>query len=982
MQFDASDLSVLSRLLDEALDLAPEQVEEWLETLPAEQQRFASRLREMLDLHRANAEAGFLANGPRLEGSDASEVLPGDLVGPYRLIRELGHGGMGTVWLAERADGTLKRRVALKLPRMAWGAGLARRMARERDIGAQLEHPNIARLYDAGVDRQGRPYLALEFIEGAPINAWCDTRGLAPRGRLGLFVQVARAVAHAHGRLVIHRDLKPSNVLVSADSSVHLLDFGIAKLLTDETDPQNTVTMTQARVFTPGYASPEQLEGGAVTVASDVYSLGVMLYELLAGVHPYRGKSGALARLEMAILEGDAPPPSQRAPDRATARTLKGDIDAIVRKAMQRKPEDRYATADAFAEDIERYLQGKTVKARPESALYTLRTGIRGHKVGVTAATGVLAAVLVGAASTAWEARRTAQEAERARIATSFVAELFQANARPRPSESEQQGQTIDEGARLIQARFADQPDIQAELYGVVAKIYTDIAAGPLAIDYAKRQVDILEKLGAEPPRRVKAWMLLADAYLKEHRFRDAVESARMALSLSNAGDDRWLESMALLALAQLGGARLQDAQETVMAAMKTIETTKRQESLGVARLLVAHAQLLDIGNRHAESEAFFRRALDIANRLEGPHSTTAVDIRIRHAWQLVRNNLFKEPAAELEQALTELRSRGPTGAIRAAVESAALWPSLCANGGCSSQEALQVLRNSLATVEAGGEAVPPLTRARIELALGVFYAGLTDVRNAKRWLDSSAPVVRRLSDDLGERRTLATSQAELAYVSGEYESAAVYAREALSITLERGDDQTRGASIGWFLLALAISNTYGLEPAEHVLDSAPTNPIQPGDESLGNLFSLVIALTRAQVRLDHGDLNGAFAAMPPDTALQSFGKVDVMTIAAPVKGELLCRSGRFREGLAVLLDIERYSREEQQTPGFDPGLIRIRAFTGLCALSLHDRALAFRMATEARTGLAAQPETGPYFVGPLLELERALKIKGASRAE
>jgi tetratricopeptide (TPR) repeat protein len=197
----------------------------------------------------------------------------GDLVGPYRLIRELGGGGMGTVWLAERADGRFKRQVALKLPRLAWGAGLARRMARERDIDALLQHPNIARLYDAGVDDRGRPCLALAYIDGQPIDARCRIQGLGVRAQLGLFVQVARAVADAHGRLVVHRDLKPSNVLVTREGQAHLLDFGIAKLLDDgAADDDVGLTQQQGRVLTPHYASPEQVAGAAITVQSDVYS--------------------------------------------------------------------------------------------------------------------------------------------------------------------------------------------------------------------------------------------------------------------------------------------------------------------------------------------------------------------------------------------------------------------------------------------------------------------------------------------------------------------------------------------------------------------------------------------------------------------------------------------------------------------------------------------------------------------------------------
>ncbi|MBL0148572.1 MAG: serine/threonine protein kinase [Ideonella sp.] len=231
--------------------------------------------------------------------------------------------------------------MALKLPRLAWGAGLAERMAREREIGALLEHSHIARMYDAGVDERGRPFLAMEYIDGQPIDAWCEAQGLDVPARLRLFVQVIRAVAYAHGRLVVHRDLKPSNVLVTPDGQAHLLDFGIAKLLGDVAANEPGLTQQQGRVMTPHYASPEQVAGEAITVQSDVYSLGVLLYELLTGLLPIEPKRGTLGAVEEAILQGDAPLASGRVKAKATARALRGEVDAILAMAMRREPAAR-----------------------------------------------------------------------------------------------------------------------------------------------------------------------------------------------------------------------------------------------------------------------------------------------------------------------------------------------------------------------------------------------------------------------------------------------------------------------------------------------------------------------------------------------------------------------------------------------------------------------------------------------------------------
>ncbi|WP_374568766.1 serine/threonine-protein kinase, partial [Ideonella sp.] len=362
MAIGASQLSRLSALLDQAMTLSPAEREAWLAALPAADRSLEPALRRMFG---DGAEAqSFLSTMPRLlpevgEAGGAGEPQPGDTVGTYRLVRPVARGGMGSVWLAERADGALQRRVAIKLPHLAWGPGLAERMLRERDIGARLEHPHIARLYDAGVDHRGHPFLAFEFIDGVAIDLWCESRQLGLRARLKLFLQVAQAVAYAHARLVVHRDLKPSNVLVSADGQVHLLDFGIAKLLHEAPDDAGA-TQRLGAVMTPHYASPEQLRGEPVTVASDVYSLGVMLYELLTGERPHALPHAGLARaglaaLEQAVQQAEPALASQRvgertnrradgrADGRSLARALRGDVDAILAKALQRQPDQRYA---------------------------------------------------------------------------------------------------------------------------------------------------------------------------------------------------------------------------------------------------------------------------------------------------------------------------------------------------------------------------------------------------------------------------------------------------------------------------------------------------------------------------------------------------------------------------------------------------------------------------------------------------------------
>lgn len=384
----ASSWPQLDRLLDEALDLPPQAREAWLQALPEHQAPLKQMLAQLLQPGAALEAGRFMATLPTIAGA----VQPGDRVGPYRLVRELGEGGMGSVWLARRSDGQLTRPVALKLPRMTWARGLAERMARERDILATLEHPHIARLYDAGVDQLGRPWLALEYVQGHPIDDHARHGALCVPERVELLLQVCDAVAYAHGRLVIHRDLKPSNILVTDAGQVRLLDFGLAKLVQPDGGAAATTPLTElaGRWLTLAYASPEQVRGDALTTASDVYSLGVVAYELLAGAGPYAQQAASPADLQAVIQRGELPLASATATEPAVRRALRGSLDAVLAKALAPRPEQRYAGVGPLAQDLRRVLQGEPVLARlprrgrpprlssrRTAAVPTLRTAIR-----------------------------------------------------------------------------------------------------------------------------------------------------------------------------------------------------------------------------------------------------------------------------------------------------------------------------------------------------------------------------------------------------------------------------------------------------------------------------------------------------------------------------------------------------------------------------------------------------------------------------
>jgi len=504
LDMDAATLAKLSRLLDEALELEPAARARWIESLGAPFDALKPRLRDLLS-HAASIETGeFLSTipkiGPGAAVAPARTGTAGTLVGPYRLLREIGSGGMGSVWLAERADGLIQRNIALKLPHLVAPrrAELAARMARERDILAALDHRNIARLYDAGVTSDGQPFLALEYVEGVPIDQYCagatDRKPLPIAARLRLFLQVAHAVAYAHGKLVVHRDLKPANILVAPNGGVRLLDFGIAKLLDEGEAKATQLTQAAGGAFTPDYASPEQILGEPLTVASDVYSLGVVLYELLAGSRPYRLKRDSRGALEDAIVQAEPARPSDAAPP--VLRTeLRGDLDTITLKALKKNPAERYATVNALAEDITRYLEHRPVLARPDSGWYRLRKFVRRNRVAVTAATAAAASLVMVtgfAVGQMVEARAQRDQAERMRqraLATSdFLDSVL--NDVGRDGKPMTLAESLDHSTAILERNYTKNEAANAMMLYEASRRYAQLGK-------SDRELQLLDRVAA-----------------------------------------------------------------------------------------------------------------------------------------------------------------------------------------------------------------------------------------------------------------------------------------------------------------------------------------------------------------------------------------------------------------------------------------------------------------------------------------------------
>jgi tetratricopeptide (TPR) repeat protein len=498
-----AEIAALARLIDTALELPPEQRDTWIEQLSSDHDTLKPTLRKLLAMPPAGNDTFTLADVSQqvqaaLQGAaGAAETLEfrtGARVGPYELIRELGRGGMGTVWLARRTEGLTRRVVALKLPHPGLlHAEFAARMQRERDILESLAHPNIARLYDAGVTPAGQPYLALEYVEGVPLNAFCDSKRLGLAERLALFAQVLQAIQHAHSHLVIHRDLKPANILVTDAGVAMVLDFGIAKLTVEGATLESPLTQLGGRALTPDYASPEQIAGTPLTTASDVYSLAVILYELATGERPYKLARGSAAALEEAILAADVRRPSQAVGDdakaalRATtvrklARALRGDLDTIVLTGLRVKLADRYRSVDALAQDIGHYLAGRAISARPQSWWEGTHRFVVRHKVAVGSAALVMLALTGGIATATWQAAKARASEQRAIAAAAtsdavkqFLIRIFQSNTLAQANAADARGksalQLLEDGADRVGVEFKDKPALHRELLTIITRM-------------------------------------------------------------------------------------------------------------------------------------------------------------------------------------------------------------------------------------------------------------------------------------------------------------------------------------------------------------------------------------------------------------------------------------------------------------------------------------------------------------------------------
>jgi serine/threonine-protein kinase len=700
-------------LLEQALDVSPEERPALFARLGAEP-TLVAEVQALLALD--EQAAGFIDEPLFSFEQPMREPETGRRLGPWRLLRPLGKGGMGTVYLAERADGAFDLTVAVKLLKTGFDSeDLVARFEAERRILARLIHPNIARLLDGGTGEDGRPYLVMEHVEGEPIDVHCDRRRLSTRERLELFRSVCSAVQLAHQNLVVHRDLKPANILVTSDGTVKLLDFGIAKLLAPQPEAGGHAAPTLAHwggaPLTPRYASPEQVRGEPITTASDVYSLGVVLYELLTGHRPYRLDTLSPTEIERVVCGAVPPRPStavRRSEELVTAdggrllltpdavagvregdparlsRRLAGDLDTILLTALRKEPDRRFASAEQLAEDIRLYLAGLPIRSRPDSFRYRAGKFVVRHAFGVAAATGALILLLAFAGAMAWQraeiaarSREVARERDRAEATRKFLIDLI-GEADPRQAKGKEVTvrEVLDQHAGPLAGETSLDPATRGDVLDALGVVYRSLGnfekAGPLL-----REALALRRraLGDEHVQVAESLHNLANLERELHHTAEAERLMRQALAIQRRAFPqghrdlaRGLNNFASLlrdkadAAGKAGKPFLVEAETLAREGLAMKLRLFGEKNTEVAQSLNTLAAILVREGKLAEAEPLLRRSITLRRALDGPLSPGLAKTIHNLAVLLEGENRLAEAEALDRESLDMRRKLYPEG--------------------------------------------------------------------------------------------------------------------------------------------------------------------------------------------------------------------------------------------------------------------------------------------------------------------------------
>jgi tetratricopeptide (TPR) repeat protein len=754
--------------LDELLDLDPDRRETWFANLQARAPHLAASLRaHMAALEELKAQnyldVAIPARIPRTS-------LAGKQFGAYTLERAIGHGGMGTVWLAHRNDGQFEGKAAVKLLNMALvGHPSERRLARERRLLAKLQHPNIAHLHDAGVGEHGQPYLVLEYVRGEPIDRYCEARKLSCRERISLFLDVLSAVSYAHSHLIVHRDLKPSNILVTEQGVVKLLDFGMAALLSPTAQDLTELTQQLAPGLTPGYAAPEQLLGDPITTATDVHALGALLFVLLSGRHPSLSAGKSRAQWMRALLDSEAPRLSEVAAADRDRRMLRGDLDNIVAMALRRRAADRYGTVDHFAQDLRHYLALEPVSARPRSLAYLTTMFARRHRVAIAAALAgavIVAAAMVITTQQMFEARyqrdQVRYQSNRADTSIDFMGQVMRANA---DVDGTAHGfhRRLELGVEMLKKQYQIDPKFAGEMLVVLADYYRNDG------------------------ETVRANQLYAQAYELGRRNHDT--ELIVAAQCSRASGD------AYAGLHDGTEQRINEAQSLLA------QIGNPDVSLTIGCLL-AKAQFKASRDDYAEAEGLVRQAMILREEVDGTTETVAYAGLLAKLGAIYYAHGQPHEALQATQSASEVYDRFGRGRMVSGISARNSMSAILTNMG-EIRRALderEVVKQRLS--EAGGPAMEhvgyPIGHASLLLRMGKSAA-------AYQALDGVVERARQAGNPLFHAWAL-LGAASASIQQGRWDDAEDALKEVASLHASGGGDRGTRAFAGAYAAEMALA--------------------------------------------------------------------------------------------------------------------------------------------------------------------------------
>lgn len=810
----------LKQIFNEALDMEKSKRESYLKKACENDPALKKEIESLLKAHETSDK---LEHSPeqllqKAMSEQALEFKKGQQIGPYKIIRSLGYGGMGNVYLAKRTDGQFEQQVALKLLRTGFTTeNQIRRFLAERQILATLNHRNIARLLDGGVTDDGQPWFAMEFVKGHPINEYCDEKKLNLKQRLKLFNKVCEAVHSAHQKLIIHRDLKPSNILVTDEGTVKLLDFGIAKALDRDNNffGESSLTHTGLLPLTPSYSSPEQVCGQPMSTASDIYQLGIILYELLTGCRPYEVSGKTPSEIEQVICEQQPTRPStvitklvtgqdekehnaqsisrqRQTKTEQLSKKLKGDLDTIVLKALRKEPERRYESVEHFAADIRNYLSGRPVTAHPDTLVYRSRKFLKRHKIGVGATAAIVLLMIGYIFTVTWHSQRTQaalkqaqKETARAEQVTTFLIDMFEANE---PGET--LGDTVTTRFLLERGvaqaeQLENQPDIQARMFDTAGRIYTALGQYGEAKPLIERGLNIRRQIYEDDHLSVSESLHnLARLYKENGDYESAGNLYQEALNLREAhltpDDPKIAESLYHLGMYyQRAKSNLDSAEILFRRSIEIRENAYGSFHEKVAESLRGMGGIMLANGKYTEAEEYYRRALEIQqNRLGHNHPetlTTINNMAILKAW----NGDYDSAISLLQESLSE--------------------------------------RNSVLGTAHYGRA--------IQLNNLAFIAGTQgDYKEAGRLLDEAISVMQNsVGVDHPHALVFRTSRARIKHLRGFYQEAESMHREVLDTKREQLGPEHPDVAASMVQLASLLIDQQNYREAEDLLGQAIT---------------------------------------------------------------------------------------------------------------------------------------------------------------